>query len=1105
MIYLFDRAKKLQKIIPRKHLISGIQTKVLNGIYQLSVEVPLFYEDKKGTQYNYQKSVGKAEFAGHYDDKNKFQMYKVYGRNITANEQGEFLLFDGVHIFFDEAKAMGNIHDRRFRDSEAYAPAQVAFSSIGWTITDFDVTDRADINFYRASVTDAWNKLIETYDVEFDYELQFDGRKIISKNIIMKKKLGRWTGQRHAYGTNLLSLTQEQDESEVYTAAVGRGRGEEAGDGFGPRLEFGDIKWSKDGINKPVGQNYIELPQATAEYGFIENSVVKPRIAPEVVFEDIENPVLLANATYYWLLENCVPKATWKTEIARIGKLELGDSVGVLYKKAEIIKVARVHKIEYNLLDSSRSRLTLGDYDHFKNREMKRINAQIRRIDRDNRTLITQLKEEFDRDFNKGVTALKNQVEQVKIDAYAEVKAKVEAHKELWEQKNTEIDNAIHKIVGTDISLLDTNIIDMRNRLSEEIQKTDGLNTSVSSLINTSEENSSTLGTMKSDLGMIQQNVSTVKQTASTLRQEFVSMSGTVDGLESWRSEKGAVYDAAADGFRFKVWQSDIDGLNISSRNLIPRSDFKNIEGVPEGYGTWGNTTLISRSRIEYILVRTGQNNSGSNLGMTTPNLTQDVQSGENYKLIFVAQTSGGVDVDMNYIYLMNIDGNPRENGSTGNQSLPHPQKITQIGSINQNVSAGPIRLYELDFKADFTGPARLLIGSRSKSDGYAFIYIKEAMLVHGNKSINYTPAPEDTLNQTDFVIKAGSFLLGNREVGGDVFASGIVGDASGLKLLGENIDVQGNLNVQKSVNAWAVKAVTADIGKVFADVGEFGFVKGKHVEFDTAFIKDFVNKNAFIDNAKIKAGNIRDLTATSIRGGVLSSINNSMKFDLLNNHLEFNRDATIDFYSTQNMIRMFTDSSTSDPRDIIHALGTGMSRAGYGQMFLGGGHYDIDGNVKANDIGFSGLKLSGNNSTIAGSKVLVGSGGNISQDQFFEFDFTTSLSNRYAYFKPSNNIDNFILGSSNLWFHSMYTWRLNGLRFYNPSGNVKMGYDNGQGTGASWRFYEDDIWFDRGGTWSMKQVISRANSAHDSINSSNGLLSQIRSLASRVYALENK
>src|SRR5699024_1374091 len=218
MIYLFERAKKLQKIIPRKHIINATQTKVRNGIYQLAVEVPIFYETKQGTHYNYQKSVSKAEFAGHYDDKNRFQLYKIYSRNITANEQGEFLLFDGVHIFFDEAKAMGNIHDRRFRDSEAKALADVVFNSIGWTVIDYDVTERHDINFYRASVTDSWNDLISTYGVEFDYELQFDGRKIISKNIIMKKQIGQWTGQRFAYGTNVLTLTQEQDESEVYTA-----------------------------------------------------------------------------------------------------------------------------------------------------------------------------------------------------------------------------------------------------------------------------------------------------------------------------------------------------------------------------------------------------------------------------------------------------------------------------------------------------------------------------------------------------------------------------------------------------------------------------------------------------------------------------------------------------------------------------------------------------------------------------------------------------------------------------------------------------------------------------------------------------------------------
>src|SRR5699024_669061 len=302
----------------------------------------------------------------------------------------------------------------------------------------YDVTDRHDINFYRASVTDAWNDLISTYGVEFDYELQFDGRKIISKNIIMKKQIGKWSGQRFAYGTNVLTLTQEQDESEVYTAAVGRGRGEESGDGFGPRLEFGDIAWSKDGITKPVGQNYIELPSATAEYGFIENGIVKPRIAPEVVFENIEDKIKLADATYYWLHENCLPKATWKTEVARIGNLNLGDTGGVLYKAASIIKRARVEKIEYNLLDPELSKLTLGDFHHFENRQMKRSNAEIKRLGRDNRSLISQAKNEFNQWFNDWVTAFENQFAQAKIDIFAEIEADRENMQNLLDTKSAE-------------------------------------------------------------------------------------------------------------------------------------------------------------------------------------------------------------------------------------------------------------------------------------------------------------------------------------------------------------------------------------------------------------------------------------------------------------------------------------------------------------------------------------------------------------------------------------------------------------------------------------------------------------------------------------------
>src|SRR5699024_1588405 len=136
-----------------------------------------------------------------------------------------------------------------------------------------------------------------------------------------------------------------------------------------------------------------------------------------------ENPVELANATYQWLLENCVPKATWTTNVAKIGELNLGDGVAIIYKRAGIVKQARVEKIEYNLLDPSLSKLTLGDFKHFKNRQLKRLNSQIKRANRDARSLITQLKEDFDAWFNAQVIAFRNEFEQAKIDILAEVEA----------------------------------------------------------------------------------------------------------------------------------------------------------------------------------------------------------------------------------------------------------------------------------------------------------------------------------------------------------------------------------------------------------------------------------------------------------------------------------------------------------------------------------------------------------------------------------------------------------------------------------------------------------------------------------------------------------
>ena len=946
MIYLFDRAKKLQKIIPRKHIINATQTKVRNGIYQLAVEVPIFYETKQGTHYNYQKSVSKAEFAGHYDDKGRFQLYKIYSRNITANEQGEFLLFDGVHIFFDEAKAMGNIHDRRFRDSEAKAPADVAFNSIGWTVIDYDVTDRHNINFYRASVTDAWNDLISTYGVEFDYELQFDGRKIISKNIIMKKQIGRWTGQRFAYGTNVLTLTQEQDESEVYTAAVGRGRGEESGDGFGPRLEFGDIAWSKDGISKPIGQNYIELPSATAEYGFIENGVVKPRIAPEVVFEDIEDKRKLADATYYWLLENCLPKATWKTEVARIGNLKLGDTVGVLYKAADIIKRARVEKIEYNLLDPELSKLTLGDFHHFENRQMKRINAQIKRLGRDTNDRITRIKNEWNAWIDYQFTAALNEFEQNLIDQQAQIEADRENMTNLIEGTRTEFTDTLNaEITQTKeyaeqqaqekASTVQTNLNSFKDSHQQLYDEVTGNILDIDTFLG---DKSKTLAkqfaemetglnqSITAEAGRIDAIVTNFGDSGKSLAQfvlDVDSIETTVAKNDDWLGTYGSAAEQTIAGFEQKVWKSDIHNPNI-----IP---FNNLTLV-ENRKQWLTRSFDGLSYLsEQQMIRISNYTSPHNY-VQSPYVS--LQAGETYTLSFTSLIGSSYNLNdlMQYTYVVYPDRD--------NVLLRDLMRRELIGS------AYGVNIYK--FTATFTAEettdkARILIGAYVINQGQrSDLYIGEPKLELGEIATLYNNA------LSIFEQRADELKLAVTD--SDGLASVIALSPTAIDFISDKINVTGNANINGGVTALAVDAIEGNFARLFANHLTVDVITADHLAVGTAMIDKFfatsaridrlITKTHFVNEMHALTLNVIDLNASNIRARLLSA--NTIEAEWLKGGTAlldkvfastamFERMMTKSgFVTTLNTVTIDTDQITIRRPDGVAVINNGMATFDY-------------------------------------------------------------------------------------------------------------------------------------------------------------------------------
>lgn len=175
-------------------------------------------------------------------------------------------------------------------------------------------------------------------------------------------------GKRFEYGSNLLSVKQEQDTQNIYTALVGRGKGVQVSggdddntpDGYGRRITFADVEWSKangDPLDKPKGQEWLEDPDATKQLGFSDGHM---RIGLEV-FEDVDDPKALLQKTYEALKTAERPQVQFSASVINTGELHLGDRVGITRNDIGIAYETRVFKVQHNLLDETQNKIDLGD------------------------------------------------------------------------------------------------------------------------------------------------------------------------------------------------------------------------------------------------------------------------------------------------------------------------------------------------------------------------------------------------------------------------------------------------------------------------------------------------------------------------------------------------------------------------------------------------------------------------------------------------------------------------------------------------------------------------------------------------------------------------
>ena len=349
-IYLFDKTQNLIKSISADLLIENTQEQELGGQITARAKFPYTSFDEN------------SDYFGVKED-NNFWLYKIRKKA----KEGGYITIDGIHIFFDELKG-AVVRDIRNQDMKGNLVVEKIISGTGWELKS-NISDKiASKNYYYQSALSAFYDAVKTWDFEFVPEVLFKDGKIISKKISIYDEISKDYGKWYEYGDKLISVVAESSTDELYTAFLGRGKGiaveDENGEktgGYGRKIKFDEIEYTNEKggtkVVKPKGIDYIEIKEATKLYGYPDGT---PRIGV-VDFDDIEDPKLLADATFEYALKNVRPKLQLRAKALETETIELGETVAIIRPDMNIRYKVRVFKIQKDFLKDKVVSFEFGD------------------------------------------------------------------------------------------------------------------------------------------------------------------------------------------------------------------------------------------------------------------------------------------------------------------------------------------------------------------------------------------------------------------------------------------------------------------------------------------------------------------------------------------------------------------------------------------------------------------------------------------------------------------------------------------------------------------------------------------------------------------------
>ena len=345
-LFLFNNDEKL---IGTVSPLEGIQNEEINKIQTIECTVV------------YSELIEKASYIGHkdYSDNRIFHLYKIDHVTKTSTTDVKIV---GVHTFFDDMESDGYVKDFRPTNRELVGVLTTILDGSRWQLGTVNIQRRFTGNFYYVTRKEAISKLIEATQIEIKPRLEFSRGKITGRYLDVFTRLGARNGKVFVHGRDLLTVSEKKSQGAIYTAVVGRGKGEETDTGgYGRRITFKDVVWTKsrgNAVDKPAGQEYVEIPAMTELYGFEKGT--KPRIKI-VEFQDETDKEKLLRLSYEWLEKNSRMQVEYSAKVLNVGNLELGDTVGIFNPKLAIKYETRVFKVKRNLVDNKLTEFGIGD------------------------------------------------------------------------------------------------------------------------------------------------------------------------------------------------------------------------------------------------------------------------------------------------------------------------------------------------------------------------------------------------------------------------------------------------------------------------------------------------------------------------------------------------------------------------------------------------------------------------------------------------------------------------------------------------------------------------------------------------------------------------